>query len=263
MNIRFRNGAAVLLVLAATVLVAAEMPWVGKWKFNPAKSDLGQTSITFAQLPSGEMKLSAEGQSYTFKTDGKDYPSFFGYTAAWKQIDANTWENTEKLNGKVLDIAITKLAGDGKTLIVEMKGKSPNGEAFDNTTSYQRASGGPGIAGKWMTRNVKMSAPSLFEISASGSDGIAMTLVAEKASCKAKFDGKDYPFVGPTMPPAFAASFKSLGPRSFEMTLKDKGKPAYVSTFTVSDDGKTLTETGSAVGVDEKYKYVYDKQASS
>ncbi len=59
-------------------------------EFNPAKSDFGESTVTFAQTGSGEMQFTAEGQSYTFKTDGKDYPAIFGTTAAWKQIDANT-----------------------------------------------------------------------------------------------------------------------------------------------------------------------------
>ncbi|HTS29483.1 MAG TPA: hypothetical protein VMH81_26620 [Bryobacteraceae bacterium] len=265
MRLQYRCGAAALLLLAATVLVAADAPWVGKWKFNPAKSDLGQTTVTFAQTASGEMQLIAEGQSYTFKTDGKDYPAIFGYTASWRQIDANTWETTDKLNGKVVSVDTTKLSADGKTLTMESKGKRPNGEPFDDTTTYQRASGGPGLPGKWKTQNLKVSSPELMEIAAAGpgADGITLTMPAEKASCKGAFDGKEYPFSGPQMPPGFTATFKHIGPKSFEMTLKNKGKPAYVSTFTVSDDGKTLSETGSAVGIDEKYKYVYDRQPAS
>jgi hypothetical protein len=38
------------------------------------------------------------------------------------------------------------------------------------------------------------------------------------------------------------------------------GRLAYQSTYTGLADGKTLTETGIAVGTTEKYKAVYDRQ---
>jgi len=44
------------------------------------------------------------------------------------------------------------------------------------------------------------------------------------------------------------------------MTQKQNGKALYKDTFAVSADGKTLTDTGSAVGVSEKYTAVYDRQ---
>ena len=67
------------------------------------------------------MKLTADGQSYTFKTDGKEYPTPWGNSAAWKALDANTWEVTNKANAKVVGTATLKLAADGKTLTVDGK----------------------------------------------------------------------------------------------------------------------------------------------
>ena len=80
---------------------AADAPYAGKWKMNVAKSNFGDTTVTYEQMPGGEMKTTADGQSYTFKTDGKDTMTPWGVTVAWKAIDANTWEMTEKTNGKV------------------------------------------------------------------------------------------------------------------------------------------------------------------
>jgi len=260
MTFQLRLRTAGLMLLAAGTLAAADPPYAGKWKFNPAKSDFGETTVTYSQTPSGEMQVTAGGLSYTFKTDGKDYPAIFGTTAAWKQIDANTWETTDKLNGKVTGVDSTKLSADGKTLTIESKGAKPNGESFDDTTVYQRVSGGPGIAGKWKTKNFKMSSPGMMEFVPDGPDGLTMNILDQNATCKARFDGKDYPATGPQMPPNFTLALKKAGPRAFDMTVKNNGKAVFMSTYTVSADGKTLTETGSAVGVAEKYKSVYDKQ---
>ena len=65
---------------------------------------------------------------------------------------------------------------------------------------------------------------------------------------------------GPTVPAGLTFAIRKTGPRSFEMTQKQNGKALYRSTSTVSVDGKTLTETGSAVGVSEQYTAVYDRQ---
>ncbi len=93
-----------------------------------------------------------------------------------------------------------------------------------------------------------------------GSDGLTVKIAELNAVCEAKFDGKDYPATGPSVPPGYTLAVRKTGVRSFEMTQKMNGKPLYTSTFTVSPDGKTLTETDSANSVAEKVKAVYDRQ---
>jgi hypothetical protein len=245
---------------AALTLAAADAPYAGKWKMNPSKSDFRETTVTIAAGASGEMQFTVDGQSYTFKVDGKDYPGLFGQTAAWTQIDATTWETIDKLNGKVLSTEKTTLSADGKTITVNSKGSKPDGGVMDDTAVYQRVSGGPGLAGKWKTRKFNSSAPSVLELAPSGADGVKFSIVDFKLVCDAKLDGKDYPCTGPTLAPGWTMSVKPSGPRGLEMTDKENGKPLYQMTMTVSADGKTLTEVGGAIGTGEKMKVVYDRQ---
>ena len=63
-----------ILLAAALSAVASEPPYAGTWKTNFAKSDFGETTVTYEQLPSGEMQATSDGLSYKFKLDGKDYP---------------------------------------------------------------------------------------------------------------------------------------------------------------------------------------------
>src|SRR5436309_12374255 len=130
-------------------VTAADLPYAGKWKMNPAKSDLGETTVTYEQLPSGEMQATTPGESYKFKADGKDYPAVFGSTAAWKSLSPTSWQTTWKLNGKILTTDMLTLSPDGKTLTVNTKGTKPNGEKIDDTVVSERVAGGPGLAGKW------------------------------------------------------------------------------------------------------------------
>ena len=75
-----------VVLAAAASLAAADLPYAGKWKINLAKSDFGETTITIAQTGSGQMQYTADGMSYTFRIDGKDYPSLFG---AHRRVEAD------------------------------------------------------------------------------------------------------------------------------------------------------------------------------
>ena len=253
----FRNS--ILILASATgVLMAAESPFVGKWKINPAKSQLAGTTMTYEKLPSGEMQFTGEGQSYKFKIDGKDYPSIWGSTAAWKQIDSSSWETVGKMPGMVIT-QTTKLSADGKTMTVSARGKKPNGETMEENSTWQRVSGGPGLAGTWKSSKVQVSSEN-WEFSANGDDGLSIKISDYNAECGVKFDGKGYPCTGPTMPRNFLMSVKKAGPRSLEFTETMDGKVVYHDVFTVSVDGKTMTDEAGAAGTSEKIKIVYDRQ---
>jgi hypothetical protein len=247
-------------IVTTATLAAADLPYAGKWKMNAAKSDFGESTVTYSQLPSGEMQSTADGQSYKFKLDGKDYPDPFGDTAAWKSIDASTWETTWKLKGKVLVVDKLKLSADGQALTINSKGAKPNGESIDDTVTLQRVSGGPGLAGKWKTKNLKSSSPSVLELAPSGADGLVYRILDMNMACDAKLDGKYYPCIGPTVGPGWTMAWLKNSPRSLEWSVQMNGKPMYKGAFTVSADGKTLTSTGGATATNEKIKVVYDRQ---
>ena len=251
---------AVFVLAAVVAVAAADPPYVGKWKMNPAKSDFGETTVTYEQLPSGEMQATQGGVSHKFKLDGKGHPAMFGSTAAWKTLSANSWEATFKLNGNVLTTDTLTLSADGKSLTVNSKGKKPNGEMLDDTVVSERVSGGPGLAGKWKTKNMKSAAPSVLEIASSGPDGVVFKIVEMDLTCNGKFDGNDHPCSGPTLGPGWTASFAKAGPRTLDMNVKNNGKAFFRLLYSVSQDGKTLIENGTTTGPNEKTKVVYDKQ---
>jgi hypothetical protein len=242
---------------------AGDLPYAGRWKLNVAKSDFGETTATYAKAGADEMQFTMAGQSYKFKVDGKDYPSIFGRSSAWKQIDPNTWETVTKQDGTLIATDTTKLSADGKTLTVHSKGPKPAGGTFESTTVYERVSGGPGLEGKWKTKNVQTSAPTVLALTPSGSDGLTVSIPDFKINADLKFDGKDYPATGPGMPPGLTLAIKKTGPRSFDLVEKQNGKPLFNLSFEVSADGKTLTETGGPVGVNEKFKAVYERQSGT
>src|SRR5436190_20028045 len=172
---------------------AADAPYAGKWKMNVAKSNFGDTTVTYEQMAGGEMKATMDGQSYTFKTDGKDNMTPWGMTVAVKAIDAKTWETTEKANGKVMSTGTLKLSADGKMLTMDDKRNKSDGGTSNESMTFERVSGGPGLAGKWKTRKLTSSSPETMSLTPKGSDGLLLSLGNMGAVCDAKLDGKDYP----------------------------------------------------------------------
>src|SRR5712691_1361063 len=235
-----------VVVAAAGTLAAADSPHVGKWKMNDEKSDPGLT-VAYSQTGSGEMQFTTAGQSYTFKTDSKDYSALFGTTASWKQIDANTWERNSKQKGSILSTDTIKLSADRKTMTEVSKGTKPNGQSSEDIEVYERVSGGPALSGQWKPTQAKSSSPTVVEFAPYDSDGLTLR-TDTNVTCNFKFDGKDYPATGPNAPPNLTYAFRRTGERSFDVTMKIDGKTYVTFSQTVSADGKTLTLNGTVTG---------------
>jgi hypothetical protein len=256
-----RNATSCLIaLLMATGLAAAENPFAGTWKLNPAKSKFTGDTMKFERTSSGEIHWSGAGLAYTFKIDGKEYPGPVGDLVAWKQVDEHTWETTYRLKGTLVSTDTSTLSPDGKTMTIISKGTKPNGQSFQNTSVYERTSGESGLVGTWKSKEVKISSPGTLKLTPAGDDGIVWEFVDFKATCNAKFDGKDYPCTGPTAPAGISVALKRTGPRSYDWTEKLNGKLLFTGTVTVSQDGRTLTNVGKPVAVNEPITEVYERQ---
>lgn len=254
----------VLICLASGLLDAQPLPakalsYSGSWRLNLARSDFGATTITYASSAPGEMKLTAMGQSYAFRMDGKSYPSLFGGTAAWKIVDDTTWETVIKQGEKLISTVTTTVSVDGKTLTTSETGPKQTGGTFHRNTIYSRVSGGPGLVGTWKTKNPPRM-PRVVELATPGADELAIRFPDDQESCEAKFDGKDYPLKGPVAQPGMTLALQKTGPRSFHVTGKQYGKAILTVTFEVSEDGASLTQSGSMAGSGERFVAVYDRQ---
>jgi hypothetical protein len=245
-------------ILMATVsfLAAADAPYLGKWKLNPAKSQLTGETTSIEQTADGGIRLVNPETSNDFKPDGKEYPTPSGSTIAWKEVSPNNFEVTIRTNGQV--VANIRLVLKGDTLAQTAHRKKADGGTSESTVKLARVSGGPGIFGKWKTTDVKAAAT--LDLVSNGADGLTFKYPDSGDACAGKFDGNDYPVTGPQAAGKTAYTFKKTGPNSFEMTEKLAGKAIYVDTFTLSPDGKTLTDDGTPVSAKEPTKAVYDRQ---
>jgi len=246
-------------IVMATVgfLAAADAPYIGKWKLNPDKSQLTGETVSIEKNAKGGMTYTTAETKYDFMPDGKEHPVPGGRTAAWTETSPDNWEVTIRTKGKLTATVMLAVKGDSMTTMTHRP--KPDGGMMMDSSTLTRVSGGPGILGKWKSTEVKATAATM-ELAANGADGVTLKVPEYGIACTAKFDGKDYAMTGPQAPSKDTLSFKKIGPNLFEMTEKIAGKAVYVDTFTVSPDGKTLTDDGTPISTQELTKAVYDRQ---
>ncbi len=155
MQKRFLVGslaACAVILLSGSAALAAEN-WIGTWKLDVAKSKISPgpapktMTATFAATPDG-IKFSSDGvdaegnathTEFVSKFDGKEVP-YIGNpnadTASPKKIDANSYENPWKKDGKPTMTSHAVVSKDGKTLTIHQTGKNAKGEAVNSTVVF-------------------------------------------------------------------------------------------------------------------------------
>jgi hypothetical protein len=93
----------------------------GSWRIN--KVNETENGLTRTYKSSGDELSMSEptGESYTAKLDGKDYPvkGAYGWTSvSLRRLDGRTIEETDKRDGKVLEVDKMTVSSDGKKMTV-------------------------------------------------------------------------------------------------------------------------------------------------
>jgi hypothetical protein len=253
-----------LLPTAALLLGSAAFatsPFDGTWNLNTSKSHLAGETMTYADGGTGTLKYTDSNQTYTFKPDGSSFTTPMGTERTILKNGDGSYTSTSKKGGVLLRTTTTKVSSDGKTLTEESKGTKPNGDNFDDTRTYIRTSPGTGLIGSWKSTKVNLSSPNSLTIQTDGSNGVTLTLSAIKATCQAKWDGKDAPATGPTVSDGLTLAFSKTGANSFKMVEKSKDKVIVIAHYRVAPDGKSMTTKGTNGKGKEPYTEVWDKQS--
>ena len=247
-------------LVSAGLVMAAEDPLIGTWKLDPSKSQLTGTTFKYEDAGGGKIRYSHGDDSYWFTTDGVEHKSLYDRMVSVKQTNPTTWERTSRLNGKVLGTTTLKLSNNGKTLTQDFTSTRPDGSHESGTDVYERVGTGSGFLGTWKNTQVKENSPAIYQFEPNGADGVSWNIPSYQAKCPLKYDGKDYPATGPTIPKGMTLAVTKTNPRSFDLVQKVNGKPVFKGSFTVLPDGKTLSMRGSPTGVNEPTTAVYIKQ---
>jgi hypothetical protein len=259
--------------LMTGTLWAADNPFVGKWKVNPAKSEIND-----------EMKVEAAGvnrYAVTFGpdqvdivvADGSDQPALSGTTLSIAVKGPNSWQIVRKMkgrrfikadwtlseNGKTLNDAFTQYLPDGMTLFSQ---PLPNGSTLVLPYVYQRSAGSSGFLGTWDSQSATVKAGIELEVLPYEGDGLSFKRSDEEIAKRIKLDSNNYPDIdtngadgGP------ASSSHPVNARRLEITYKLRDQVTGTRQIELSPDLKTLTDTLLLAGQSRpKSVLVFDRE---
>jgi hypothetical protein len=236
-----RSSLFAILLLLPILAWAAQSPFEGTWNFTPVEFGsevlLLQDGIFQDVIAEQPIKVKADG------TDQPNPPDSKTDTVAVKVVDDKTVEVTIKRNGKVIEQDIHIASADGKTITKDQRltPEAGTGKKLETIKwPLNRVTAGPAgshaISGKWSIPGFTLPNTVTFKNSP---DGLIMSS-SKTGNTDIKASGKDYP-----VKLGFVRGMISLiqvNDRMIRQTIKIDGKIAAVFTYTVSDDGNTLTE---------------------
>jgi hypothetical protein len=251
----------VVACLATSSAWAANDPFVGKWKVDPSKSKLND-----------EMKVEVAGANkyaITFApgfvdivaADGSDQPALSGTTLSIKVKSPHNWVVVRKMKNRTLLTAYWTLSEDAKTLNDAYTEYGPDGSPSSIPYVYERTAGSSGFPGTWDSDSEKVKAGIELEIQSYEGDGLSFKRSDGEVAKRVKFDGNDYPDLGPNGDTGSAYSGRRVNERSLEITEKSKGKITGTRQIELSPDLKTLTVTVRLAGQNRPKSFlVYDRE---
>ena len=230
-----------LITLAVGTALAADDPFIGKWKLSLEKSKLTGQTIEIDEVSPNNYKFKEDEHSDEILADGLDHATHFGDSMAITKKSPDTWVITYKQGSTVTMNTTWKVSADNQTLTYIAEGTRPNGQHFRNQMTSKRIAGTTGLAGKWQTTGVSLSSPEEIYIAPFAKDGHAIAFPDRKQTVRMKFDGKEYSDAGPTVVEGSTTSGRRIDANTIETTEKVKGKVIETAKATISADGKTQT----------------------
>jgi hypothetical protein len=248
-----------LASLLASALLAANDPFVGEWKLNPSKSKLTDV-MKVASVAGNKYAFDFGGGPETIAADGTDQPAGFGTTLTVTVQAPDSWKVVRKKDGHVLLTANWQLSKDGNTLTDDFTEIAPNGSSTNVKFVYKRTAGTSGFAGTWESTSETVNSVFVIEVQPYEGDGLSFVDSSEGVTKNVKFDGKEYPNVGPNVPAGSVSSARRVNQHTLEITDKFNSKVTDTQEINLSSDGKTLTMAIRIVGRTEPNLLVFERQ---
>jgi hypothetical protein len=257
----FKNRTLPLLLAAGLLpgtLWAANDRFVGDWKLNPSRSKLTDV-MKVESLGANKYTFNFGGGPETIVVDGTDQTGHYGTTLSVAS-EGGTWKVIRKRNGQMIVSATWNLSEDGSTLTDHFTSFTPNGSAYNLDYEYKRKAGGSGFEGEWVSTSETVNSVVLMQVRPYERDGLAFIDPSVQVTRNVKFDGRDYPNLGPNVAPGSTSSLRRVNERTLEMTSKINGQLLYTQQIEISSDSNTLTMTRYIVGESETNIRVFERQ---
>lgn len=229
---------AMSLLALGPLSIAQSNPWNGSWKLDP--SSLKYEGSTFS--------VATDADGFTVTRGGEAQPKVVCDGKAQKAANdimltctksADGYSISATKDGKTTRKTTISISADGKTRTSESQVFPADGEPFTTTMVSERVSGESGSAGEWKETRFSSSQDSgVLSIAVNG-DTVDFKETDTPKAISCKLDGTDTKFPG-----GGSMSVKLADPHTLKVTYKDEeGKVRRENTFSLSDDGTTITET--------------------
>ncbi len=243
-----RFAALILAFVAALLTVAplasAQSPFDGTWHAD--KLQITGSMVLLMQDGVFDCKnVPLCDPEIRVKADGTDQP-ISGRTGAdtisVSETSPTSMKMTFKKEGKAVREDEDTLSDDGNTMTGTATVHRPKNTDYKGEVTGKRIAPGPAgadkISGTWQVNVTQTGSDLVVFTFKSDGEGLDFSN-SGGASWSAKFDGQDNPDNG--VPGNATISLTRINDRSFAETVKHDGATAYLETWTVSDDGTTLT----------------------
>jgi hypothetical protein len=230
--------AAMSFLALSPVSPAQSNPWNGSWKLDPSSFKYEGSTYSVATDDDGfTITRGGEAQPKVV-CEGKEHKTA-NNTMLTCTKSGDGYAITANKDGKTTRKTTVSVSADGKTQTRESEFFPPDADPYTMTNVAERVSGGPGAAGEW--KDVKFSSSQdsgILSIAVNG-DSVDFKETDNPKPITCKLDGTDTKFPG-----GGSMSIKLADPHTLKVTYKDQdGKVRRENTFSLSDDGTTITET--------------------
>jgi len=253
-----------LTLLVFTAAAFAQSSFDGTWVSDVGAALLDKKPHTY-ELNKGMYTCSTCVPKISVKADGKDQAvsgSNYFNTVAIHTVDANTTEEVDKKDGKVMSKDTRMVSADGKTLTDKWEDDSEQTPVTGDLIMSRIDKGPAGshaMSGSWRAEKMaNMSSNGITVTLQSTANGMKMS-DNNGQSYDVKFDGKFYPIQGD--PGGTMISLKKVDANTMEETDKRNDKVVYTARMTVSADGKKITYVGHDHERDRTSTFVLNKKS--
>ncbi|MGH8093588.1 MAG: hypothetical protein ACREIF_08970 [Chthoniobacterales bacterium] len=239
---------------------AADDSFVGKWKFNPDKSQLTGLDYKIEDAGGGKYRFMFGDDVETLTLDGKGHLTKFGDTWSIKATGPSSWDSITKRDGRVTNEEKWTVSEDGQTFTSMAENMRPDGSTGRSEATFKRTGGTAGLVGTWESTSIKVMSPTTMELAQWEKDGYSMMNPTFKEHLNFKFDGKEHRPMGPRVAKGTTATATKVDDHTMELTYKLKGKTTETDRWELSADGKSLTDTVTYAGVNKPEVDAYDRE---
>lgn len=248
-----------LIWMAALGCSRALPVWDGTWKLNESKSSIAGPNFSITISPEGEYHYDNGTFRYSFRCDGKEYPTTPNRVISCSQTSTFMFDTTSKENGAKVATAQWELSADGKMLTIRGTSIQPDGSVKPGEVVYSRTTASSGFAGGWSNTKRLKSRPQLLLALSEGSLHVAFS--DGGLYLDAPLNGSDAPMHGPGVPQGLTMAINPHGPREFLTVRRFEGQIVNQGFLRLSADGRTLIEEyWPPSRPDQKARLVYERR---